>query len=185
MIIKDIVKNAALILGKNDVVSYLNGNTTVGHDTFETLGALTNLCYLVIDELACTYIPIIKKTAVTFVNGKYEINHLNGKVVRIIAVYDLEGQKVDFSAVENLVCANVKQGAIEYEYLPQCSSIDDEVGYSENDISTAVLAHGVAAEYCITQNLFEQAVMYHKRYVDAIAEICAPKNKKIKARSWV
>ena len=185
MKIRDIVRNSALILGKSDVIEYLDRATDIGVDTLETVNLLTNLCTLVIDELSATYIPLIRKETVTFGNGKHALNQFRDKVVKVIAVYDMSGEKVDFSLDAYYVWANVSKCIVEYQYAPKNYGLDDNIGYEEKDISVSALAYGVVAEYCITQGQFEQAVMHHKRYVDLVAEICVPKNKKIKARSWV
>ncbi len=185
MIVRDVVRNCALMLGKTDVIKYLDEEIIVGNDTLETVNLLTNLCTLVVDELSATYIPLIDKQTVTFTNGKYSFIEFGKNVVKIIAVYDLTGHEVDFSIDDCCVIANVTHCMVEYQYSPKNYGLNDTVGYEEKDITATALAYGVTAEYCITQCLFEQAVMHHKRYVDAIAEICLPKNKKIKARSWV
>ncbi len=184
MKIKDIVRNSALMLGKSDVISFLDGGSA-GADTLESVNLLTNLCSLVIDELSSTYIPLIKKEIVSFSNGKYSLSQFREKIIKIIAVYNLDGEKVDFSLDDNYVCANVVKCSVEYQYAPKNYGLEETIGYEEKDLSISALAYGVAAEYSITQGLFEQAVMYHKRFVDTIAEFCVPKNKMIKTRSWV
>ncbi len=185
MKIKDIVRYSALILGRSDVINYLDGKENTGVDTAETVNLLTNLCTLVVEELASTYLPLVSKSTVTFVNGRQPLNQLNDKIVKIVAVYDINGNPIDFTVDNHYVNAQITKCTVEFLYLPKNYGLEDNVGYSEKDISATTLAYGVVAEYCITQGLFEQAVMHHKRYVDAVAEICMPKNKKIKARSWV
>ena len=78
--------------------------------------------------------------------------------------------------MENLV--------VEYQYSPTNYALEDEIGYTEKDISSRVIAYGVASEVCIIEGEFEQAVMHHKRYVDEIALLTMPKNAMIKQRSW-
>ena len=185
MKVRDVVRNSALILGKSDVINYLDGKENIGVDTLETVNLLTNLCTLVVEELASTYLPLTQKETVSFVNGRYPFNQFTNKIVKVFAVYDLKGKQVDFTSDTNYVYANLVECMVEYEYRPKNYDLEDDVGYSEKDISITALAYGVVAEYCITQGQFEQAVMHHKRYVDAIAEICMPKNKMIKSRSWV
>ena len=97
----------------------------------------------------------------------------------------MEGKKIDFSLDGSYLLTNAYKCVVEYEYAPKNYGLDDDIGYTEQDISLSALAYGVTAEYCITQGLFEQAVMHHKRFVDNVAEICLPKNKKIKSRSWL
>ena len=181
---REVVRSSALMLGRTDVVKYLDGESTIVTDTLETVNLLTNLCSLVVDELSATYIPLIRKETVGFANGKYSLIQFRDKIVKIIAVYGADGKKVDFSVDEYYVFANVSECVVEYHYSPKNYDLEDEIGYSNKEVSVTALAYGVTAEYCITQGQFEQAVMHHKRYVDAIAEICLPKNRKIKARSW-
>ena len=185
MTIKEIVRSAAYMLGKTDVVSHLDGNTNVGSETLQSTSLLANLCTLVLDELSSTYLPMVKKETVSSSSGKYPFNQFREKVIKVVAVYNMDGEKIDFSLDEHYVLTNASKCTIEYEYAPKNYTLEDTIGYSEMDVAVSILAYGVAAEYSISQELFEQAVMYHKRYVDAIAEICLPKNKKIKARSWV
>ncbi len=185
MKIRDIVRNSALMLGRSDVVKYLDETNDASVETLETVNLLTSLCTLVIDELSATYIPLIKKETMSSLNDKYAYNQFNEKVVKIIAVYDTDGKKVDYTQDNFYVYVNKNKCVIEYQYAPKNYGLEDKIGYSEKDISVSALAYGVVAEYCITQGQFEQAVMHHKRYVDSIAEICMPKNKRIKARSWV
>ena len=185
MIVRDIVRSSALILGRNDVVSYLNGENNSSTDTLECVNSLTNLCSLVLNELASTYLPMIRKETVTFVNNRQPFNQLAAKLTRMIAIYDMNGEKVDFSLDDNYILANVGKCIIEYEYSPKNYGLEETIGYSEKQISASVLAYGVASEYSITQGQFEQAVMLHKRFVDCLEEYCVPKNKVIKSRSWV
>ena len=184
MKVREIVRNSALILNRTDIISYLDGAQNTGVDTLESLNLLTNLCALVVDELSRTYLPLTKMEKVTFESGMFDYANFEEKVVSIIAVYDLNGKKVDFVSDALQVLANVGTCVVEYEYLPKTHGLDDDIGYSEKEISATVLSYGVVAEYCITQGLFDEAVMHHKRYVDAIAELCLPKNKMIKSRSW-
>ena len=71
---------------------------------------------------------------------------------------------------------------VEYEYAPDKVGLDDEICYMEKDVPVRVIAYGVAAEYCITEGDFDQAVMWHKRYTDAISDICVPKNTRAAKR---
>lgn len=183
MKVSDIVKLTALMTGKSDVIDYLNGGEGQAH-TLETLSTMVDLCNLVINELACTYIPITRKEITSFVYGRFSFNTLREKVIRVVAVYDADGKEVEFSHDNDNIYANIQKGSVEYEYSPSNYGLDSVIGYTEMKISARVIAYGVSAEYCINQGLFEQAVMFHKRYVDALAEICVPKNVSIKKRSF-
>ena len=69
MSIKEILKNAALLLGRDNVIDYCNG-VTVNDDTLRTVNNMTGLINLVLSELACTYIPMVKRETVRTSNVK-------------------------------------------------------------------------------------------------------------------
>ena len=73
---------------------------------------------------------------------------------------------------------------LKYQYLPKNYDINDVVGYKETEVSKMTLTSGLAAEYSISEGLFDEAVMWHKRFVDGVNAITRPKNVKIKSRCW-
>lgn len=189
MQIKEIIKDAALMVGRIDVCDYINNNKTELNDTYETINTMVNLSNLVINELACTYIPLIRKEEISLVYGRQNYDIFSRKVVKIIAIYDSYGQKIDFEEELEGIYVKSKKSVVEtikveYEYLPNHLALDDDAGYIEKNVSAREIACGVAAEYCISQGLFEQAVMHHKRYIDALSQKVVVKNSKIKDRSW-
>ena len=46
------------------------------------------------------------------------------------------------------------------------------------------LAYGVLAEFCLTEARFDEAVMWHERYVNAVNLLLKPKNTRIKGRTF-
>ena len=215
MQLKEIIKNACLMLGKGEVVKYLESeiddgyddgwyeddyypdygdgefgestNSSTGTDTLETVNLMVNLANLVINELACTYIPLITQEQVFFSNGKAFYKNFNKKAVKILGVYTLSGNALDFADKTEYVMVSSKINEtliIEYQYTPNNYALNDEIGYTEKDVSARVIAYGVASEICISEGNFDQAVMHHKRYVDEISLLTMPKNATIKQRSW-
>lgn len=166
---------------------YYNDGTEISAETYEKLNIFVNLTNLVINELACTYVPMVIEEQLSFVNGKAFYKDFSKKAVKILGVKDMSGVELEFvDKAEYLqVPFSVNQTLIvEYQYSPDNYSILDKIGYTEKDISARVIAYGVASEYFINQGNFEQAVIYHKRYVDEISLLTLPKNSKIKQRRW-
>ncbi len=214
MQLKEIIKNACLMLGKGEVINYLDGkvnndydggyedeyypdygdgefgestSSSVGTDTLETVNLMVNLANLVINELACTYIPLIVQEQMPFADGKAFYKDFKHKAVKILGVYTLSGNAVDFNVKTEYLLVSSKPNemlTVEYQYAPNNYGLTDEIGYAEKDVSARVIAYGVASEVCISEGNFDQAVMHHKRYVDEIALLSMPKNTMIKQRSW-
>ena len=191
MQLKEIIKNASLMLGKLDVVKYLENEKTdtIGADTLESVNLMVNLANLVINELACTYVPLVTEEQIVFSNQKAYYKNFKKKAVKILGVFDNAGCAVDFIDKTEYILLNSAFSSsqtllVEYQYLPDNYSLTDTIGYSDVQISARVIAYGVASEACISEGDFDQAVMHHKRYVDEIALISMPKNATIKQRSW-
>ena len=166
---------------------YFEDGTEISAEIYQVVNLIVNLSNLVLNELACTYIPMVIEEQICFSNGKAFYKDFNKKVVKILDVSDQYGHSLDFvDKTEYLyVPATINQKlTVKYQYVPDNYSPMDTIGYTEKDVSARVIAYGVASEYFIVQNDFEQAVIYHKRYVDEISLLNLPKNAKIKERSW-
>ncbi len=185
----DVLINTGILIGRPDIVSYFGEQINVGEETYEDIQFLLKIIGLVISELSATYLPLISKQFVTFYDGYLPYGELYGKVVKIINVYDREGNNVDFiDATEEISLKDNKSYAelfVEYQYLPEEITEESEIGYQERDIPARVIAYGVAAEYCISQGKFDEAVMHHKRYMSELQEMKGIKNVKIKGRSFM
>ena len=71
MTVKDIVKSACVLLGREDIAEYLNGKTeNIGAETIPALSIMVALTNLVIGELAGTFIPMSKTERVMVKDNK-------------------------------------------------------------------------------------------------------------------
>jgi hypothetical protein len=185
MTVKEVIKITATMIGREDVVDYLDGVKDGDlTETEKTVEIMVRLVNLVINELACSFIPM--KTIEQTLNsgGKVYYRTLKYNPLEIKGVFNSAGEKVGFSVEHTFVKIDIPNALIEYSYFPPKYSLDDEIGYSEKDVSARVLAYGLSAEYAITQGCFKDAVMWHKRYADGVALLCEPKNSRIKERVW-
>ena len=187
MTVKEIIKNTAAMIGREDVIKYLEEGekASIGKDTLASVDILTRLLNLVVNELACSYIPMIKAEKVTSNDGKIYHKNLSETPLRILSVYDEDGNSIDFK-VDSLY-TETSRGAVnvEYSYTPTVYGIDEEIGYSEKDVSMNVLCYGLAAEFAVSQGSFDEAVTWHGRYANGVALKCLPKNSRIKGRRFV
>lgn len=189
MTVGDVLKHVGVMIGRPDVVDFFCEQTNVGVDTYTDVEFLTKIISLVVSELSSTYFPLVTKQEVTFVNGQFSYAELEKRVVKVLGVYDCLGNNVEFKTGVEFIELEGEHSksvtlTISYQYMPQDYYIESEIDYAEKDIPARVIAYGVASEYCINQARFSEAVMHHNRYMLALQELKAPKNKKVKARSW-
>ena len=185
MKIKDVIKTAATLLGRGDVVAYIDsGQAEQGAETFQTINAMTNLTNLVVSELSATYIPLKTTETMVATSGRIYYKDFSKTLTKVLGVYSGSSAVNYGYHPEYIILPYSQSYTVEYEYSPSNLGLDDDIGYLEKDVSTITLAYGLSAEFCITEGSFEQAVMWHKRYADGIEKVCFPKNRKIKERSW-
>ena len=189
MTVGDVLKNVGIMIGRQDVTDFFGEQINIGNDTYEDVLLLLKILNIVVSELSSTYLPLVASQEVEFYNGEFAYLDLEKKVVKIVDVHDCLGNKVAFKEDVEVVklegsYPDSTMLTICYQYMPEDYYEDSEIGYSEKDIPARVIAYGVAAEYCINQARFEEAVMHHNRYVLGIQEMKGPKNKTIKSRSW-
>lgn len=186
MTVKEVLKTVSAMIGREDAISYLNGSTLgVGEETAPTVNLMANLLNLVISELSATFIPMIKTETVTTQNGKVFYASLKENAVRIIKVYDADGKELSIKSNAEYLETEKNTVTVEYEYAPTSYGLTDTIGYTEKEVSLSTLAYGVVAEYSISQGNFDEAVMWHKRYVDSVSQMRKLKNVTVKGRYFV
>lgn len=184
MTIKNIIKLTAILLGRENVVDYLqtgDGDT----QTLYQVDVMTRCANVVLNELACTYAPMVICEIVNTKNGRIYYSEFKEVLRKIRRVTGLNGKDASFEKHTEYLSVKEPCVTVEYEYVPCNYGTDDIVGYSETSVPTRIIAYGTCAEYCLTERAFDDAVIFHKKYTDGIAEICSPKNIKIKERSFV
>ena len=185
MTIKEIIKITALAFGRENVVKYLNGKSTADDETLCMVNNLVALANLVISELACSYIPMVKKEVAYVKLGKVYYKDLAEQALKIRSVKNMANIDLDFKQNSEYISVSASQVLVEYEFLPSNYDLDSVIGYVSKDVSAGTLSFGVSAEFAISEGRFDEAVAFHKRYADAINELCLPKNNRIKDRCWI
>ena len=186
MKVKDIVKNAAVYLGLEKVVSYIeNGEYSSDSNALTATDTLTRCANLVINELACTYFPMKKTEQIACEDGKAYYSSFTETPLEIKSVCDENGEKIGFTVYPEYVKTDKSTATVEYEYLPPNYDLNDTVGYKERDVPARVIAYGVAAEYLLTVRAFDESVLFHDRYEKALCKILAPKNATSKGRAFL
>ena len=189
MTVGDILKNVGVMIGRPDVTDFFCEQGNIGYETYDDVMFLTKIINIVVNELSSTYFPLITEQDVTFYDGQFSYLDFEKRVVKIIEVCDCLGNKVNYKeGIEYIELEGEYPSEImltvKYQFTPSEYFEDSQIDYAEKDIPARVIAYGVAAEYCINQARFSEAVMHHNRYMLALQELKAPKNKKLKARSW-
>ena len=186
MTVKEIVNTAAALLSREDITAYLAGEQSeIAQETLPSVNLMVTLVNLVISELAGTYIPMVKKEEINPVGGKLYYTDFSCTPLKINAVYDGSGKDIRYTETALYLEVNAAKVTVEYQFVPPNYGLDDQIGYTEADVSAGALAFGLAAEYSVCKSAFDEAVMWHKRYVESISAARKLKNATLKKRSFV
>ena len=184
MLIKDIILVASSLLGRQDVKFYLEEGSYEDYSTLTTINNFIACTNLVINELACTYIPMVKTEKVNTSNGKIYYYSLTETPLEIKDVFDDYGNSLLYVIHHEYVDVGLNEVNVEYNYIPSTYGVNEKIGYEERDINARAIAYGVCAEILLMERAFDESVMWHDRFMQELSFICTPKNAKIKGRKF-
>lgn len=183
MTIKEIINSTASVVGRKDVVEYLENGRESSSDTLDTVNKMVSLLNMIIGELAGTFIPLVKTEDIRVNDGKIYFKDLSFQPLEILDVYEGDNP-VKFVHYPEYIKVNGTSVKVVYSCIPPVYDINSSIDYSETDISKTAFIYGLCAEYCICSGAFDEAVLWHDRYVSCIKETRKLKNSKIKGRYW-
>ena len=185
MLVKEIIEATASIVGRKDVSDYLSLGKESSEETLSTVNKLVGLLNMIIGELAGTFIQMIEREKVTAKDGKIYYTDLSQQPIEILKVFLADGNEIGYSQTAEFISVNNNSSLIvEYAYLPPSYDVNSKIGSFETDIPKSLLIYGLCAEYCICTGAFDEAVLWHDRYVDAVKDARKVRNCKIKGWCW-
>lgn len=186
MKIKDIIYLSATLLSMKDVADYcLSENPKANEQTQKNVSTFTTLCNAIVNEISSCYLPLETAELVTPHNNKIEFSSLSKNIVRLIGVYDKNNVKLKTKVSTEYVEVFGDAHLIRYYYSAFNLDFGEEIGFNEAVLPKHVIAYGVIAEFCLTQQRFSEAIMWHNRFMQELQTISRPKNSNIKQRSFL
>lgn len=185
MTIKDVIKISATLLGRENVIDYIDNGNETDAETLTTVDNLTRCANLVISELAFSVVPMIKSEKVIVKNGKVEFDAFSEKVISVLSASSENGNPVRYKTYLDKIELAEPSAVIEYRYLPANYGLEETIGYKDTDLSAEALAFGTLAEFLLIERAFDESVMWRERFTETISIQRAPKNKTVKGRVWM
>lgn len=193
MLVKDVAAQAAFLLGKDELSRYIKGRLKEDDSLDETTKkefdkeAETLLrCYNVVEnEIALDYLPLTAEETVVCDSGELPYTSFLRAPVAVLSVTDEYGNKRPFTIFPEYVKTCAGTAVVTYAYAPETKRLDD-VGEYGARASERMMAYGVACEYCLVSGLYAEAVVWDKKYKDAL--FCAQSASRphvIRSRRWV
>lgn len=185
----DCVKNAALFLDEEAVLAYLERDPERTEppdaETLRTLDRLLRCLNLVVGEIAAEYAPVKTAETVEVRAGLLKHTDLKEAALDVYAVRR-GGRPVAFRRRYDGIPLPDGAYEVEYSFLPGRVGIEDALRFGTAKISARLIGYGVAAEYALISGLSEEAVVYDRRYKDALAAAGLLRTeRKVRERRWL
>lgn len=175
MKIRDIAELAAVLLQKHDLI---NSGVFTGspEDDFvkseladnRELRLLVRCVNLVLKEVACDYIQLIHRQTMTSKDGKIEYTDFEKPLLEIKSVKKSDGEEVRYFALPDYVAVEDGVFEVSYAFVPTDKGFFDETDFSGTKAGDRVFAYGAAAEFCLISGNYDEALMWERRYKDAL-----------------
>ena len=152
-----------------------------------TVSRINKICNLVNDvvyEIAMNFVPMITQTQVKTSDGVVPFSQLRPNIISIEKILDENGKEINFTIYPEKLKMDKTSGTIYYRRLPNYYKKGNEIDFTEYEVPKKVILYGTAAEFCLTEGLFEEAMVWHEKYREQIKMLTKPKNYKLAKREW-
>lgn len=213
MKVKDIIKKVSLYLKLQDVLDYYKvleenenssqtettesektENVTETTENVQTVELSSETEYQinmlleninnVLEDIATNYIPLKMIENIDVSNNSFNLNNLSKNVNKVIRITK-DGMRVNFFACNDMLKTENGNLEITYSYIPNPKTLDDEIENFYGKVGVLTYAYGVASEYCLINEDYEQAMMWDDKFKNALLNSNRPiKNISIKKRRW-
>ncbi|MDR3292884.1 MAG: hypothetical protein LBT20_02130 [Clostridiales bacterium] len=180
MLIQNVVKKASEILGLTfDPTDAKNAETA----------ALIGCADTVYGEIVSDYFPLLFEEEILFDgDGRGETENFTKRLLYIVSLKSGE-KTVKYTVFPDAIHAeNVRNTVltVRYAYIPD--KIEELTAETElnTGVSERCFALGIASEYCLLNGMFNESVLYDKRFKDSLQAASRKRGEiKIKRRNWV
>ncbi len=185
MTIKDIVTTAAVCLGKTEVLEYLEKGVAENVEQVEKeLNLLLRCTVLTVEQLATEYAPLSMEEQFQTENGRIYFSDFSRRVLEILSVKSLGKIEQTFKVYPEFVKTINGRVVVEYNYLPQNLKLADEISFDNGKITERIISYGVASEYALIEDCYEESVMWDERFKQSLIKAIGTKNARVKQRRW-
>ena len=186
MQVRDCVAFAAETLDLKNVVRYLkSGETDEYSNVSDTLDTLLSAYNAVADEIARDFIKLTRSEVFTVTGKELRFSKFSDNPLKIMSVKGADDKAAAAKIYPDKLVAEEGEITIESVFAPAARSLNDECDFTYTEIGARTLGLGVAAEYALISGMYEQAVIYNEKFIDAMKNALFKRKKpKIKGRAW-
>lgn len=150
------------------------GAEDVDDESSTIIAKLLRCANLAYEEIVTEYIPILNTETLSVNEGKILFSSLAKPICGIVSVRDESGNDIKYTLSADHISLSAASAQITYQTIPAQLALGAEpsVLFPER-----LLAYGIAREYLFLQDQSEAALIYEKRFKDALTSFVRKKSK--------
>lgn len=176
MLARDIITTAATYLQQKLPEACYDSSYTARLNTElannSTLKHLMLCLDNVLSEIACDYIPNIKRATVQAKDGIIDTSQLTGTVLEVLRLTDDSGNNIVYRYVVGGLLVQC-QGQMQLLYSTTFGQVKylDSINLPVGKVDCRVLAYGVASEYCLMMGDYDTMTMWDARFRNSLMSL--------------
>ena len=201
------IENSINTVNSEDGESVANNDSEVGGEEdgagivsifdetdLNELDILVRCFNLVYSEICVYFLPLIKEEIVIFKNNRFYFNTLQKNILEALTLQDSYGNKLKFRQnFDYLLCLDCKDNKnfpaiLSYSYYPDVLMLENDIQLPTNKLSSYLFAFGVAREFCVLEEDFENADIWSIRFESGLQNLIQStsmqKSFNLKERRW-
>lgn len=185
----NLIKKCAVLLNIEDVLTdtSLNSITEQNEDVAlannSTLNRLFELLKLMLQDISCDYVQIVKEGDFTAVNKEIPLSSITNLLKVKSVMKDNVNSKYHI-ANGSIVVNSDGVYKIKYYVSPDIESLLDNVEVFDGRVGVDLMLYGLASLYCLAMGLFDEFNVYNVVYNEKLSAIKNLKVISMPCRSW-
>ncbi|HBF44203.1 MAG TPA: hypothetical protein DDY82_01795 [Clostridiales bacterium] len=180
----EVLENVAVILGREDLITFLSEEIT--DDTVKSerdKNSLITALNFVLTELASDKLRLVKEQSFITDDGTIKLSDFENKILKIISITN-RGQKILCELLpQSLKVLSKGEIKVKYFYLPDKIGFDDVIPDELSDLQ--LLTYGTCAEFYLEEGSVEEALLWRNKFETLLKTRIPISSKYIKERRFV
>lgn len=150
------------------------GAEEVDEESSAQIAKLLSCANLAYEEIVTEYIPILQTEQISVTDGKIPFSTLSQPICGIISVKDSANQDIKYTLSADHISLDASSAQITYQTVPEKLELGAELNVL---FPERLLAYGIAREYLFMLDQSDSALIFEKRFKDALTSFVRKKSK--------
>lgn len=186
MFVKNIIMNACRLVGKKEVVAYLNGDIELTDEINDIISDMLIAINVANNSIAANYLPIRDIKKVNATQGKILFKNLSDK--QILEIYSIKKNNklvTDYKCLSNGIIIADGEYEVDFSTFPEVVGLDSEIDYYLR-LNDFIFSELVVSEYYFLNGYNDEANIWSEKFNEQIQSLLrVKKSVSIPERRWL